>query len=145
MAKPRLNVVTLGVTDFARSVRFYQDLGFERRLRQTGDEIAFFDAGGMIISLFRWNMLAEDAHVPDEPRPQAFRGITLAQMCRTDRDVDALMSRALAAGATLLKHAQKTSFGGYSGYFADPDGHAWEAVRAPGFEFTADGRVTLPD
>ena len=145
MAKARLNVVTLGVADFARSVRFYQDLGFERRLKQTGDEIAFFDAGDVIVTLFRWDDLAEDAQVPAEPRPQAFRGVTLAVMCRTDRDVDALMSRALAAGATLLKHAQKTSFGGYSGYFADPDGHAWEAVRAPGFEFTADGRVTLPD
>ena len=140
-----LNVVTIGVTDFGRSVRFYSDLGFERRMKATGDEIAFFDAGGLILSLFRWDMLAADAQVPVEPRPQAFRGITLAQMCRTDADVDAAMSRALAAGATLLKHAHKTAFGGYSGYFADPDGHAWEAVRAPGFEFTAEGRVTLPD
>jgi len=80
-----------------------------------------------------------------QPRPQAFRGITLAQMCRTDKEVDAVMTKALVAGATLLKHAQTTSFGGYSGYFADPDGHAWEAVRAPGFEFTADNRVILPD
>ena len=145
MTKPRLHVVTLGVSDFARSARFYQDLGFERRMRATGDKIAFFDAGHMIISLFRWHELASDAHILAEPRPRAFRGITLAQMCRTDKCVDALMSRALAAGATLLKHAHKTSFGGYSGYFADPDGHAWEAVRAPGFEFTADGRVALPD
>jgi catechol 2,3-dioxygenase-like lactoylglutathione lyase family enzyme len=145
MATPHLNVVTLGVEDFARSVRFYQDLGFERRFKATGDEIAFFDAGGMILSLFRWNMLAEDAELPAEPRPQAFRGLTLAQLCRTDEEVDAWMSKALASGATLLKHAQKTSFGGYSGYFADPNGHVWEAVRAPGFEFTADGHVTLPD
>jgi catechol 2,3-dioxygenase-like lactoylglutathione lyase family enzyme len=144
MGKPRLNVVTLGVTDFDRAVRFYQDLGFERRLKATGDDIAFFDGGGMVIGLFRWDMLAEDAQLPAEPRPQAFRGITLAQMCRTDRQVDAVMTKALVAGATLLKHAQKTSFGGYSGYFADPDGHAWEAVRAPGFEFTADNRVILP-
>ena len=55
------------------------------------------------------------------------------------------MSKALAAGAALLKPAQQTSFGGYSGYFADPDGNAWEAVRAPNFEFLPDGRVTLPD
>jgi catechol 2,3-dioxygenase-like lactoylglutathione lyase family enzyme len=144
MGKPRLNVVTLGVTDFDRAVRFYQDLGFERRLKATGDDIAFFDGGGMVIGLFRWDMLAEDAQLPAQPRPQAFRGITLAQMCRTDRQVDAVMTKALVAGATLLKHAQKTSFGGYSGYFADPDGHAWEAVRAPGFEFTADNRVILP-
>jgi catechol 2,3-dioxygenase-like lactoylglutathione lyase family enzyme len=140
-----LNVVTIGVTDFARSVRFYSDLGFERRMKATGDEIAFFDAGGLILSLFRWDMLAEDAQIPAQPRPQAFRGITLAQMCRTDAEVDAAMAKALAAGATLLKAAHKTSFGGYSGYFADPDGHAWEAVRAPGFTFAADGRVTLPD
>ena len=140
-----LNVVTIGVTDFARSVRFYSDLGFERRMKATGDEIAFFDAGGLILSLFRWDMLAEDAQIPAQPRPQAFRGITLAQMCRTDAEVDAAMAKALAAGATLLKAAQKTSFGGYSGYFADPNGHIWEAVRAPGFAFTADGRVMLPD
>ena len=145
MEKPRLNVVTLGVSDFARAARFYQDLGFERRLKATGDEIAFFDGGGMVIGLFRWDALAEDAQLAVEPRPQAFRGITLAQMCRTDKEVDAVMTKALVAGATLLKHAQKTSFGGYSGYFADPDGHAWEAVRAPGFEFTADDRVILPD
>ena len=140
-----LNVVTIGVTDFARSVRFYSDLGFERLMKATGDEIAFFDAGGLILSLFRWDMLAEDAQIPAQPRPQAFRGITLAQMCRTDAEVDAAMAKALAAGAALLKHAHKTAFGGYSGYFADPDGHAWEAVRAPGFTFAADGRVTLPD
>jgi len=145
MANPRLNVVTLGVTDFARSVRFYEDLGFARRFKATGDDIAFFDAGGMVLSLFRWDMLADDAQIPAEPRPQAFRGTTLAQMFRTDAEVDALMSKALAAGATLLKHAQKTSFGGYSGYFADPNGHVWEAVRAPGFKFRRNGRVTLPD
>jgi catechol 2,3-dioxygenase-like lactoylglutathione lyase family enzyme len=145
MGKPRLNVVTLGVTDFARALRFYQDLGFKRRFKATGDEIAFFDGGGMVIGLFRWDALAEDAQLAVEPRPQAFRGITLAQMCRTDKEVDAVMTKALVAGATLLKHARKTSFGGYSGYFADPDGHAWEAVRAPGFEFTADNRVILPD
>jgi len=110
MEKPRLNVVTLGVTDFVRSVRFYQDLGFERRLKATGDDIAFFDGGGMVIGLFRWDMLAEDAQLPSEPRPQAFRGVTLAQMCRTDKEVDALMTKALVAGATMLKHAQKTSF-----------------------------------
>lgn len=140
-----LHVVTLGVKDFERAVRFYADLGFERRFKATGDAIAFFDAGGMILSLFRWDMLAEDVAIEAQPLPQAFRGTTLAQMYRTDTEVDAAMSKALVAGATLLKRAQKTPFGGYSGYFADPDGHVWEAVRAPGFAFTGDGQVTLPD
>lgn len=140
-----LHVVTLGVEDFAASVRFYEALGFERRFKATGDEIAFFDAGGLILSLFRWNDLAADAELGATPRPPAFRGTTLAQMCRTDAEVDALMQRALSAGAILLKRAQKTSFGGYSGYFADPNGHVWEAVRAPGFDFTADGRAVLPE
>jgi catechol 2,3-dioxygenase-like lactoylglutathione lyase family enzyme len=140
-----LNAVTLGVTDFARSVRFYEELGLPRKMHATGDEIAFFDAGGIVLSLFRWNMLAEDATLPDLPRPHGFRGTTLARMCRTDAEVDALMAHALSIGARLLKPAHHTPFGGYSGYFADPDGHPWEAVRAPGFSFTDDGRVVLPD
>jgi catechol 2,3-dioxygenase-like lactoylglutathione lyase family enzyme len=140
-----LNAVTLGVTDFARSVRFYEALGLKRKMRATGDEIAFFDAGGLVLALFRWNMLAEDSALPDEPRPQAFRGTTLARMCRSDVEVDAVMAHALSIGARLLKPAHRTSFGGYSGYFADPDGHPWEAVRAPGFSFAEDGRVILPD
>ncbi len=145
MSKPRLNAFTLGVSDLARSVRFYQALGFERRMKQTGDEIAFFDGGGLSLGLWHWDKLAGDAGVPEKPRPPAFRGVTMAQLCRTDEDVDAMMARALAAGATLLKEAHKTSFGGYSGYFADPDGHVWEAVRAPGFGFAPDGSLTLPE
>jgi len=140
-----LDVVTLGVKDFARSVRFYATLGLLRKMRATGDEIAFFDAGGVVLALFRWNMLAEDAALPVAPHPDGFRGATFARMCRSDQEVDAVMARALGIGARLLKPAQKTSFGGYSGYFADPDGHAWEVVRAPGFSFADDGRVVLPD
>ena len=81
----------------------------------------------------------------DAPRPQAFRGTTLARMCRTDAEVDALMLHASSIGAKLLKPARATSFDGYSGYFADPDDHVWEVVRAPGFSFTGDGLATLPD
>lgn len=145
MSKPRLNAITLGVSDLARSVRFYQDLGFERRIKATGDEIAFFDAGGLSLALWHREKLADDAGMPGPLPSRDFRDITLAQLCHGDKDVDQLMSKALAAGATLLKQAQQTSYGGYSGYFADPDGHVWEAVRAPGFSFTADGHVILPD
>jgi predicted lactoylglutathione lyase len=140
-----LNVVTLGVTDFHRSVRFYEALGFVRKFRATGDEIAFFDAGAIVLGLFRWDMLAEDAHLPASPRPQAFRGVTLARMCRTDAEVDALMAHAQSIGAAIIRPAHHTPFGGYSGYFTDPDGHPWEAVRAPNFAIRDDGRVELPD
>ena len=140
-----LTVVTLGVSDMRRSVRFYEDLGLPRKFKETGDTVAFFDAGAVVLALYGWDLLAEDASIADLPRPQAFRGVTLARNCRTDEEVDATMEHALSIGATLLRRAGKTSYGGYRGYFADPDGHAWEAVRAPGFAFAADGRLVLPD
>jgi catechol 2,3-dioxygenase-like lactoylglutathione lyase family enzyme len=137
--------VTLGVSDLARSVRFYETIGFPRKMRATGDEIAFFDAGGVVLALWHWHKLADDAGLPPQPRPQTFRGSTLAINCRTDADVDARLAQMLAAGARLLQPAHKTSYGGYCCYFADPDGHAWEIVRAPGFDFSPDGRLLLPD
>ena len=145
VSQPRLTAVTLGVRDFHASLRFYEALGFKRKMRATGDGVAFFDAGGAILALYRWKDLADDADLPAEPAPQTFRGSTLAHNCRTDKEVDAFLAHAVKAGAKLLKPAHKTSYGGYSGYFADPDGHPWEVVRAPGFTFAADGRLILPD
>jgi catechol 2,3-dioxygenase-like lactoylglutathione lyase family enzyme len=142
---PRLTAITLGVRDFAASVRFYEMLGFVRKMRSTGDEVAFFDAGGVMLALYRWADLAADAKLAAEPAPAAFRGMTLAWNRESPDEVDQGLTRALKAGGTLLKPAEKTSYGGYSGYFADPDGHVWEVVQAPGFGFTADGRLTLPD
>ena len=141
---PRLTIVTLGVADFARSVKFYEALGFTRRMRATGDEIAFFDAGSVVLALWHWDKLADDAGLPSAPRPDTFRGMTLAINRRTDEEVDAMLTHALTVGARLLQSAHKTSYGGYCGYFADPDGHAWEVVRAPGFAFSADGSLLLP-
>jgi hypothetical protein len=99
----------------------------------------------VVLALYAWDLLAEDADMPAVPRPQAFRGTTLARNCRSDADVDEFLQHAVNVGARLLKPAQPTSYGGYSGYFADPDGHAWEVVRAPGMTFTSDGRLSLPD
>ena len=144
-SKPRLTAVTLGVVDFHVSLRFYEALGFERKFRATGDEIAFLDAGGVVLALFRWEALADDATLPTEPRPQAFRGTTLAWNCASPDEVDEAFARALAAGAKPIKHPAKTNYGGYCGYFADPDGHTWEIVKAPVFTFTQDGRLILPD
>lgn len=142
--KPALTVVTLGVHDFAASVHFYEALGFERRVRATGNEVAFFDAGGVVLALYHWLHLARDAALPEEPRPQGFRGMTLAWNCASADDVDRAMARALAAGAALLKPAAATSWGGYSGYVADPDGHTWEVVHAPMFPLDPNGRLQLP-
>jgi catechol 2,3-dioxygenase-like lactoylglutathione lyase family enzyme len=141
--KPVLTVITLGVRDFAASVRFYEALGFERRVRATGDKVAFFDAGGVVLGLWHWSLLAEDEALPAEP-VSAYRGASLAWNCKSPAEVDAALARAMAAGAKLLRQPDKTDYGGYRGYFADPDGHAWEVVHAPMFPLSADGRLVLP-
>ena len=143
--KPCLTVVTLGVTDMKASIRFYETLGFARRAKATGEQVAFFDAGSAVLALYPWDKLAEDATLWDKPRPQAFRGMTLAWNRSTPDEVDEAMAHALSVGAQLLKQPHKTFYGGYSGYFTDPDGHPWEVVCAPGVDVQADGRVTLAD
>ena len=142
---PKLTVVTVGVRSVPASARFYEALGFKRKFRATGDDIAFFDAGGVVLALWDWKMLADDAAVAEEPRPKAFRGATLAWNCATVEEVDAAFAKAIAVGAGLLRKPDKTEYGGYRGYFSDPDGHCWEVVQAPGFAFTDDGRLILPD
>ncbi len=145
MDHPRLTVVTLGVRDVPASAAFYERLGFERKVRSTGDEIAFFDAGGLVLALWDWTKLAGDAAVPEKPVPQAFRGSTLAWNRRTRPEVDESFIHAIKAGGMMLQAPEPTDYGGYRGYFADPDGHVWEIVTAPGFDFTSDGRLILPD
>jgi predicted lactoylglutathione lyase len=144
IGKPSLTVITLGVRDFYASLKFYEALGFERKVRATGDEVAFLDAGGVVLALWHWGLLAEDENLP-VGSVSAYRGVSLAWNCRTFEDVDAAFARAIAAGAKPLRNPGKTDYGGYRGYFADADGHAWEVVCAPGFEFTDDGRLILPD
>jgi catechol 2,3-dioxygenase-like lactoylglutathione lyase family enzyme len=141
----RLTVITLGVRDMRTSIAFYEALGFARKFRATGEEVAFFETGGAVIGLYPWSKLALDAALPDQPRPIAFRGVTLAWNCRTTDEVDAVLAFAVASGAVVLKAAHRTDYGGYSGYFADPDGHPWEVVVAPGIEVGDDRRVHLPD
>lgn len=125
---PRLTVITLGVHDIRTSIAFYDALRFSRRLKATGEAVAFFDTGGPVLGLFPWGQLAADAKLPDQPRPTTFRGMTLAWNCATREEVDAVLAFALGKGAALLKAAHETDYGGYSGYFTDPDGHPWEVV-----------------
>jgi predicted lactoylglutathione lyase len=142
---PRFTVITLGVSDIRASIAFYEALGFARRMRATGEAVAFFDTGGTMIALFPWNQLAADVTLPDQPRPKAFRGTTLAWNCSSTEEVNEVLDFAISCGASLLKPAHKTDYGGYSGYFGDPDNHPWEVVVAPGIEVGNDRRVHLPD
>lgn len=98
-----------------------------------------------MIALYSWDKLALDAAMADQPRPAAFRGVTLAWNCRSEAEVDHVLDFAVTQGARLMKPAHGTSYGGYSGYFADPDDHSWEVVVAPGIGVGDDGRVRLAD
>ena len=145
MPSARFTAITLGVADMRAAIAFYDALGFARKLRATGEEVAFFDSGGSILALYPWDKLAADADVADLPRPSAYRGVTLAWNCSSREEVDAALAHALACGATGLKSARPTHYGGYAGYFADRDGHVWEVVTAPGLTVTGEGRLLVPD
>src|SRR5258708_19326657 len=116
---PRLTVITLGVSDMRASIAFYEAVGFARKFRGTGEAVAFFDTGGIVLGLFPWDQLAQDVTLPDKPRPQTFRGATLAWNCRTTEEVDAVLDFAIAKGASLLKSAHTTDYGGLLRYFCD--------------------------
>lgn len=139
---PRLTLLTLGVKDIAASAAFYEALGFRRKARGS-DGVAFFEAGGLILSLWSAEQLAEDAKVA--PKGSGFRGVSLAWNCTSPADVDAALERAVTLGAKLLRPAQAVFWGGYTGYFADPDGHIWEVAYNPHFPMTDDGQLLLPD
>ena len=126
--EPRITLVTLGVSDLARSIRFYRD-GLGLPQRETPESVAFFEMRGMWLSLYAREALAEDATV--SPEGSGFRGFTLAHNVRSPEAVDLLLADAVAAGATLVKPGQKVFWGGYSGYFADPDGFLWEIAWNP--------------
>jgi catechol 2,3-dioxygenase-like lactoylglutathione lyase family enzyme len=136
----RLSLVTLGVRDIARARRFYEEgLGWHRDAGQ--DDVAFYQAGGMVVALFEWAKLAEDAGVSAEGT--GFRGVALAYNCHSKEEVNSVLDEARAAGATMLVEARDTFWGGYDGYFADPDGHVWEAAWNPYWTMSEDGAVSL--
>lgn len=105
--------------------------------------VAFFQIGGSVFGLYPRDKLAEDAQIP--PQGSGFGGITLAHNVRSKEEADRVLAEALAAGGKLLKPAQDVFWGGYSGYFADPDGHPWEIAWNPFFEILEDGSIKLPD
>ena len=138
-----VSLVTLGVSDLGRSIAFYEALGFRRKAK-AAQGVGFFQAGAVTFAVWPVDELAKDAHAEIAPAP-GFRGVALAWNCRSEAEVDAVIERARAVGATVPKPAQKTFWGGHAGYFADPDGHLWEVAYNPGFPLTDDGRLTLPE
>ena len=139
----RLSLVTLGVADLARSRRFYE-AGLGWRASGAGNaEVAFYQLGALALALWGREALAADADLPD-PGPGGFGGIALAHNVRSRDAVDALLARAEAAGARVLKPGTDAAWGGYTGYFADPDGHLWEVSWNPFFTLEEDGALRLP-
>ncbi|MCE8016165.1 VOC family protein [Halomonas sp. MCCC 1A17488] len=126
--KPRISMITLGVRDLAASIRFYEEgLGLPRM--ESPPEVAFFTLDGTWLALYGREALAEDAGV--SPEGSGFTGIALAHNLASEAEVDELLEQAVAAGARLVKPGQKVFWGGYSGYFADPDGYLWEVAHNP--------------
>ena len=140
--KPRINFVTLGVVDMAKMRAFYERLGLVAS-SASNPNVTFFDANGIVLALFGYHELAEDAGVKAGPVPP-FRGVGVAWNGTSEEDVDRIMAHAKAAGATIVKKAVKVFWGGYSGYFADPEGHLWEVAFNPFMPIDADGHIQLP-
>ena len=138
----RLSLITLGVHDLARSVAFFERLGW-RRPSKVYDGVAFFQVGSIVLSLFPFENLAEDARVANDR--SGFGGITIAHNCRSKAEVDAVLAEAVAAGATMVKPAEDVFWGGYSGYFHDLDGHLWEVAWNPFLPIDDEGGVHLDE
>lgn len=138
----RISIVTLGTDDMARAVAFWEAMGWPRKAKAF-DGIAMFQAGGMALAIYPFDKLAEDCGMQD--RGPGFGGFTIAYNARSREEVDAILAKAVACGGTLQKAAHKAFWGGYSGYFLDPDGHPWEVAHNPFLSLGEDGSVILPD
>lgn len=136
----RLSLVTLGVADLARARAFYELLGW-RASDRSGEDVAFFQVGGMVLGLWGRAQLAEDSGV--ETDTGGFGGVALAHNVRSPQEVDALLAEAEAAGATIVRAGAETFWGGYSGLFTDLDGHPWEIAHNPFWTIAPDGSIEL--
>jgi catechol 2,3-dioxygenase-like lactoylglutathione lyase family enzyme len=139
----RLSMITLGVADLKPAVAFYENvIGW--KAAPGPSEIAFFDLGGLVFSLYPHDAMAKDMNAAGDDRGgSAYRGFALAHNARSKQEVDSIFSRLKDRGATILKEPEEVFWGGYSGYFADLDGHAWEVAYNPHWAIGKDGRVSM--
>jgi len=142
--EPRISIITLGVDDLDRACRFYRD-GLGLPTTMSGEEgIVFFKTSGAILGLYPRDKLAEDIGPKFAQLPgKGFSGITLAHNTKSKAEVEELLARAEAAGGKIEKPAQDVFWGGYSGYFSDPDGHLWEVAYADSWKFNPDGSLIV--
>lgn len=140
----RINLVTLGVSDLKEATAFYERLGWKRS-SASSEAITFIALDGLVLGLFSRDELAADAGIEAPERPPEFSGITLAHNVRSEAEVDQMLAFAETCGATITKQAEKVFWGGYSGYFADPDGHLWEVAFNPLAPLDDEGRMQLQD
>jgi uncharacterized protein len=138
-----VSLITLGVTDLARASRFYEALGWRRSDASVAGTIAFLRGGAVVLALFGREALAEEAGV--DLHAAGLGPVALAMNVGAEATVDATLVAAEAAGGRITSAAERAEWGGYSGYFADPDGHLWEVAHNPTFRLLDDGRVVLPD
>jgi uncharacterized protein len=136
----RVSLITLGVDDLARARRFYEMLGWIAG-SGSGDDVIFFQTGGMVLALWSRSELARDSGVEDG---EGWGGVTLAHNVASPAEVDSVIAAAEAAEATITRHPAETFWGGYSGVFVDPDGHPWEVAHNPAWSLGPDGSVSLP-
>jgi uncharacterized protein len=141
--EPRVSIITLGVNDLERSLRFYRDgLGFPTSF-SADKGVIFFRTGGVCLALYPFDKLVEDVWPGEDAQRSRFTGITLAHNVREKPEVDRILKLAEQAGAKIEKPAQDTFWGGYSGYFSDPDGYLWEVAHGA-FPIRADGSLEIP-
>jgi len=140
----RVNLITLGVTDLDRATRFYAALGWRLSGSSVSGEVSFFDLTNCVLAVWGHGSLAEDARV-EAGEPPAFRGVATAINVGSEAEVDTVIGAAVDAGGTVAKPAHKADWGGYSGYFADPDRHLWEVAYNPYWPLDDSGLVYLPE
>lgn len=135
------HMVTLGVRDLEAALAFYKDGMGLTPSPSSDNDIVFFSLGTIILGLFPWEKLAEDAFV--SANGEGFQGITLSYNVKSGKEVAEVIERARRAGAKVVKQPQKAVWGGISGYFQDPDGHLWEVAYNPFWQFDKDGNIEL--
>lgn len=141
--EPRVTLITLGVADLARSVAFYRDVIGWEPASVVEDDVAFFDLQGFILALWRNRSFAADIRASPSDRG-AFEAMALAYNARSHDEVETIFASLTERGATIVKPPVETDWGGYSGYFADPDGHHWEVAWNPFWPVREDGRIAFP-